>query len=55
MKLVFVQNDNWELINQYHFGGYGKVTRLNSLINSFYAATKNSLDPIYIGKMVLEY
>jgi 1-aminocyclopropane-1-carboxylate deaminase len=50
---IFVKNNNWELINQYHFGGYGKVNEdLIAFINSFYATTKIPLDPIYTGKMV---
>ena len=49
----FVQNRNWELITDYHFGGYGKVNEeLIAFINQFYAETKIPLDPIYTGKMV---
>ena len=49
----FVQNHNWELITDYHFGGYGKVNEeLIAFINQFYAETKIPLDPIYTGKMV---
>ena len=49
----FVQNHNWELITDYHFGGYGKVNeKLIAFINQFYAETKIPLDPIYTGKMV---
>jgi 1-aminocyclopropane-1-carboxylate deaminase len=49
----FVQNDNWELITDYHFGGYGKVnTVLVDFINRFLEKTKIPLDPIYTGKMV---
>ena len=49
----FVQNQNWELITGYHFGGYGKVSEeLIAFINQFYAETKIPLDPIYTGKMV---
>ena len=49
----FAKNNNWELITDYHFGGYGKVTdELISFINQFYKDTKIPLDPIYTGKMV---
>jgi 1-aminocyclopropane-1-carboxylate deaminase len=49
----FVQNENWELITDYHFGGYGKVnSELIAFINRFYRATQIPLDPIYTGKMV---
>lgn len=49
----FVQNDNWELILDYHFGGYGKVnTVLVDFINRFLEKTKIPLDPVYTGKMV---
>ncbi|WP_269226373.1 1-aminocyclopropane-1-carboxylate deaminase/D-cysteine desulfhydrase [Flavobacterium eburneipallidum] len=49
----FVRNENWNLITDYHFGGYGKVTpELIAFINQFYAENKVPLDPIYTGKMV---
>ena len=49
----FVRNDNWELILDYHFGGYGKVNSdLVDFINRFLKKTKIPLDPIYTGKMV---
>jgi 1-aminocyclopropane-1-carboxylate deaminase len=44
---------NWQLLNDYHFGGYGKYTdELIHFINLFKAATQIPLDPIYTGKMV---
>ena len=49
----FAQNDNWEIITDYHFGGYGKVTQeLIAFINQFYKEHQIPLDPIYTGKMV---
>jgi 1-aminocyclopropane-1-carboxylate deaminase len=49
----FVHHDNWELITDYHFGGYGKVTiDLIEWINQFYEQTQIPLDPVYTGKMV---
>ncbi|WP_298394607.1 1-aminocyclopropane-1-carboxylate deaminase/D-cysteine desulfhydrase [Flavobacterium sp.] len=49
----FAKNENWELISDYHFGGYGKVTaELIDFINDFYQKNAIPLDPIYTGKMV---
>jgi 1-aminocyclopropane-1-carboxylate deaminase len=49
----FARNLNWELITDYHFGGYGKVnSQLIAFINQFYEENKIPLDPIYTGKMV---
>lgn len=49
----FAKNKNWELISDYHFGGYGKITEeLIDFINDFYKKTTIPLDPIYTGKMV---
>jgi len=49
----FVQNDNWELLTDYHFGGYAKVNaELTVFINHFYLENQIPLDPIYTGKMV---
>jgi 1-aminocyclopropane-1-carboxylate deaminase len=50
---IFVENKNWELITDYHFGGYGKVNQeLITFINEFHKENKILLDPIYTGKMV---
>jgi 1-aminocyclopropane-1-carboxylate deaminase len=50
----FVTSENsWELVNEYHFGGYGKVTsELIQWLNEFYEQTKIPLDPLYTGKMM---
>lgn len=49
----FAQNDNWELISEYHFGGYAKVTpELIRFMNRFYKENKIPLDPIYTAKMI---
>ena len=49
----FVHHENWELITDYHFGGYGKVSpNLIDWINGFYTQTQIPLDPVYTGKMV---
>jgi 1-aminocyclopropane-1-carboxylate deaminase len=48
----FARNQNWELISNYHFGGYGKVNyELIAFINQFYEENQIPLDPIYTGKM----
>ncbi|MEM6718399.1 MAG: pyridoxal-phosphate dependent enzyme [Bacteroidota bacterium] len=49
----FTQKNNWQLITDYHFGGYGKVSdELISFINQFKQQTNIPLDPIYTGKML---
>lgn len=49
----FAVNKNWELITDYHFGGYAKINdELIAFINSFKTLHNVPLDPIYTGKMV---
>lgn len=49
----FARINNWELITDYHFGGYGKVnSTLITFINEFKRAHDIQLDPIYTGKMI---
>ncbi|WP_223033706.1 1-aminocyclopropane-1-carboxylate deaminase/D-cysteine desulfhydrase [Hanstruepera marina] len=49
----FAHKSNWELIADYHFGGYAKInTELVSFINAFKAENSIPLDPIYTGKML---
>ena len=49
----FATKLNWELITDYHFEGYGKVSEeLIVFINEFYQKYKIPLDPIYTGKMM---
>ncbi|WP_028978908.1 1-aminocyclopropane-1-carboxylate deaminase/D-cysteine desulfhydrase [Sporocytophaga myxococcoides] len=44
---------NWEIIDQYHFGGYAKCTaELASFIKEFKRQFNVPLEPIYTGKMV---
>ncbi len=44
---------NWELITEYHFGGYAKFTgELIEFINRFKKTHEISLDPIYTGKLL---
>jgi 1-aminocyclopropane-1-carboxylate deaminase/D-cysteine desulfhydrase-like pyridoxal-dependent ACC family enzyme len=43
----------WELVNNYHFGGYAKVTEdLVEFIHRFKSSYGILLDPIYTGKMM---
>lgn len=49
----FTHETNWQLINGFEFGGYGKITpELVAFMNKFYAETQILLDPIYTAKMV---
>lgn len=49
----FAKKNNWELITDYHFGGYAKFdTTLIEFINDFYKKHQVPLDPIYTSKMV---
>ena len=49
----YTQKTNWELITNYHFGGYAKINEdLISFINWFKTTYNIPLDPIYTGKMM---
>lgn len=49
----FAHKSNWELITDYHFGGYAKINKeLISFINQFKTKYQVPLDPIYTGKMM---
>ncbi len=49
----FATKDNWDLITDYHFGGYGKIKpELITFINDFKKRYDVPLDPIYTGKMM---
>ena len=44
--------DNWQLVTDYHFGGYTKWNQeLIDFINLFYENFKFKIDPIYTGKL----
>ncbi|OBX21500.1 1-aminocyclopropane-1-carboxylate deaminase [Bizionia sp. APA-3] len=48
----FAKRDNWDLITDFHFGGYAKInSELISFINDFKRQFNIPLDPIYTGKM----
>ncbi|HEY9183901.1 MAG TPA: pyridoxal-phosphate dependent enzyme [Salegentibacter sp.] len=49
----YSDKNNWELILNYHFGGYAKVnSQLVNFINKFKKKYQIQLDPIYTGKLV---
>lgn len=49
----FVSNNNWELITDFHFGGYAKIdAELVSFINKFNSNFNIPLDPVYTGKLM---
>lgn len=49
----FTNRSNWELIPEYHFGGYGKTCEeLINFTNSFKQEFELPLDPVYTAKMM---
>ena len=49
----FAHQSNWQLVTDYHFGGYGKINKeLIDFINKFKKDTNIPLDPVYTGKMM---
>ncbi|KAA1242122.1 1-aminocyclopropane-1-carboxylate deaminase/D-cysteine desulfhydrase [Aquimarina sp. RZ0] len=49
----YTKKTNWELVEKYHFGGYGKINKeLIEFINTFRSNQNILLDPIYTGKMI---
>ncbi|MDO4230336.1 MAG: pyridoxal-phosphate dependent enzyme [Capnocytophaga sp.] len=49
----YTKKTNWQLIHDYNFGGYAKISdELISFLNNFNKKTGISLDPIYTGKMI---
>lgn len=49
----FAANLNWQLITDYHFGGYAKINiELVSFINQFKHDFQIPLDPVYTGKLM---
>jgi 1-aminocyclopropane-1-carboxylate deaminase len=49
---IFAKKDNWKLVEDYHFGGYGKVNEeLIAFMNGFFDTTGIPLDPVYTGKL----
>ena len=49
----YTEKKNWEIINDFTFGGYGKIKpELINFMNNFYKQYKIPLDPVYTGKML---
>ena len=49
---TFAKNNNWQLISDYHFGGYAKINdELINFMNDFSIDYKVLLEPIYTAKM----
>ena len=49
----FANKQNWQLLTDYHFGGYAKINEaLISFINEFDKNHNVLLDPVYTGKMM---
>lgn len=47
------QNTNWELFDEWHFGGFGKWNNeLINFMNQFYYTNNIPLDIVYTGKMM---
>ena len=52
-KLLAEKRSDYEIVTEYHFGGYAKFApELIDFINTFKAKTAIPLDPIYTGKMM---
>ncbi|APG60348.1 1-aminocyclopropane-1-carboxylate deaminase/D-cysteine desulfhydrase [Christiangramia salexigens] len=49
----FVNRSEWDLIQNYHFGGYAKInSELVNFMNGFSGEYGIQLDPVYTGKLV---
>lgn len=49
----FARQQNWQLISDYHFGGYAKINvELVTFLNRCYRDFGIKLDPVYTGKMM---
>ena len=49
----YARQENWELIRDYHFGGFAKIDKkLVDFINMVYTLHNLPLDPVYTGKML---
>jgi 1-aminocyclopropane-1-carboxylate deaminase len=51
-NLLPTKYTNWDLLTEYHFGGYAKTTpQLNQFIHAFNTNTNILIEPIYTGKL----
>lgn len=49
---MYAKQDNWQLVEDYHCGGYGKISEeLIAFMNDFFEKTGILLDPVYTGKL----
>lgn len=47
-----IENTNWDILHDYHFGGYAKVTdQLKNFVEEFSSKSNIAIEPIYTGKM----
>ncbi len=52
-EINFNPTQNWEIIDQYHFGGFAKMKEpLVRFMNDFWQETQIALDPVYTAKMM---
>lgn len=50
---IYAENDSWDLITDYHFGGYARINiELKQFMQCFFNENLISLDPVYTSKMV---
>lgn len=48
----YAKNDRWDLITDYHFGGYAKINeQLKQFMDQFYKKYLITLDPVYTSKL----
>ncbi|MDO5636710.1 MAG: pyridoxal-phosphate dependent enzyme [Myroides sp.] len=48
----YAKNNQWDLVTDYHFGGYAKINeQLKQFMSQFYKKYLITLDPIYTSKM----
>lgn len=51
-QLLTKEDPNWQIIHDYHFGGYARYTpKLTDFMNEFYDRTKIPSDFVYTGKL----
>ncbi|MEL1243360.1 pyridoxal-phosphate dependent enzyme [Flavobacterium sp. DGU11] len=49
---IFAKRDNWKLVEDYHFGGYGMINEeLVAFMNDFFEKTGIPSDPVYTAKL----
>ena len=50
--IKYPEKENWDIVDTYHFNGYGKVNdELIKFINQFFNTFDIPLDPVYTGKL----